>query len=164
MNTLLDYKQTAGDDWSVHYAGMLFNGFQETLELPKPRKQLAKLIDLEEQMARYQAEHEALITEVRKQYVLPADSSVVDFLHDRRTLPQLLLEAKPHLEEYFGGDAVFRLRCPIDESGSQTLYAVAMWPGRAMDVRTALDSFDDAWWISNSRQASGHLIFTYELV
>jgi hypothetical protein len=56
------------------------------------------------------------------------------------------------------------LRAPIDESGSQTLYVVAMWPGNVRDVRQALARFDDAWWIAHSRQASGHLAFTYELV
>jgi len=35
---------------------------------------------------------------------------------------------------------------------------LALWLGKA------LDQFDDSWWIANSRQASGNLYFTYELV
>jgi len=76
----------------------------------------------------------------------------------------LLIEAVPRLWESFGIDAVFNLRVLIDESGSRTLYAVAMWAGSAKDVSIALDQFEDGWWILNSRQASGILTFTYELV
>ena len=63
-----------------------------------------------------------------------------------------------------GGNAVFNLRAPIDEAGSQTLYAVAMWPGKLQDVRDALAKFDDEWWMARARQAAGYLTFTYELV
>jgi len=52
----------------------------------------------------------------------------------------------------------------IDEDGAQTLYVVAVWSGDVQDVRIALEHFDAQWWIANSRQASGDLCFTYELV
>jgi hypothetical protein len=101
---------------------------------------------------------------VRKHYVLPSDSSVVRFLSEHQTLPPLLLEAVPHLRSCFGAQAVFSLRAPIDDSGSQALYAVAIWPGSVRSVREALEHFDETWWIQNSQTASVHLTFTYELV
>lgn len=156
--------QTSGDCWPEPALIMLYEGFQETPELPSPKLGAQILFDLEDQMARFEAEHEALVKEVRKHYVLPANSSVLTFFYRHRALPQLLLQAASHLKEYFGAGVVFSLRVPVDESGSQTLYAVAMWPGNVREVRNALEKFDDEWWIANSRQASGHLTFTYELV
>jgi hypothetical protein len=119
---------------------------------------------MEKQMADFAAEHDAALNEVCRYFVLPADSSVSAFLSGHRTLPQTLLEAVPQLRACFGAEAVFNLRAPIDESGSQSLYAVAMWSGNVPDVRQALARFDDAWWIEHSRQTSGCLSFTYELV
>lgn len=87
-----------------------------------------------------------------------------DFLTERRAIPQMLLEAAPQLKAYFGGTAVFNLRAPIDEAGSRTLYAVAMWPGEVLDVRDALAKFDKDWWMARAGRAAGYLTFTYELV
>jgi hypothetical protein len=107
---------------------------------------------------------EEALNDVRKHYVLPADPSVIDFLADHRAIPQLLLAAAPQIKGYFGRNAVFNLRAPLDEAGSRTLYAVVMWPGKLRDVRDALARFDDEWWMARARQAGGYLIFTYELV
>ena len=85
-----------------------------------------------------EAEHEAAVNEVRKSYVVPPDSSVIDFLNRHRSIPQVLLQASERLRELFGSGRVFSLR--------------------------ALERFDDSWWIANSRQAAGNLTFTYELV
>jgi len=115
-------------------------------------------------MSTFVAEHKAVLRDVRRHFVLPADSSVVTFLAEHPNLTQVLLEAAPKLRAFFGAETVINLRAPIDDSGSQTLYAVVMWPGKVRDVRDALARFDDAWWIARSRQASGYLTFTYELV
>jgi hypothetical protein len=161
---MLDFSQTSGNDWTETPAAMLYHGFQETAQNYVPRVQLATFVDLEQQMARFEADHEALIVEIGRHYVMPAKSPVLDVFRSYRTIPQLLIEAVPRLWESFGIDAVFNLRVLIDESGSRTLYAVAMWAGSAKDVSIALDQFEDGWWILNSRQASGILTFTYELV
>lgn len=104
------------------------------------------------------------LAELQKTFVFSPDSSVSNFLSEHPELTQILLEASAHLREHFGAATVLNLRAPIDESGSQTLYAVAMWPGSVGHVRRALAKFDDSWWIAHSRSASGHLAFTYELV
>jgi hypothetical protein len=115
-------------------------------------------------MAEFAAQHEAILSEVRKNYVLPADSSVLNFLTEHRTIPEILLGAAQQLKACFGSDAVFNLRAPIDESGSRILYAVAMWQGKSQDVRDALAKFDRDWWMARAGQAAGYLAFTYELV
>lgn len=102
--------------------------------------------------------------ELRRHFVLAKDSSVATFLAEHRTLAQILLESVGHLKSCFGEDTVFNLKALMDESGSHTLYAVAMWPGSTQHVRKALAEFDDGWWISRSQSASGYLTFTYELV
>jgi len=108
------------------------------------------------------AQHEAVANEVRKHYA--ADSSVLSFLSEHRSIPQILLGAAPQLKACFGADTVFDLRAPIDEAGSRTLYAVVMWPGKSQDARDALAKFDNDWWMARAGQAAGYLTFTYELV
>jgi hypothetical protein len=159
--------QTSGNQWTPATILMLHQESQlaSRESLPsEPKQELALLANLERQMAAFEAEHDALLNEVRRYFVLPADSSVSTFLSGHRTIPQLLLEAAPRLRACFGAEAVFNLRAPVDELGSQSLYAVAMWPGNVRDVRLALAQFDDTWWIAHSRQAFGYLAFTYELV
>jgi hypothetical protein len=155
--------QVSGNNWDQAVIPMAYQQHQHMVIRREPREQHDLFTDLENQAA-FEAQHEAALAELRKQYVLPADSSVVEFLRQHRALPQLLILAAPQLRVHFSADAVFTLRAPMDESGVRTLYAVAMWPGKARDAKGALDNFDDAWWIANSRQASGNLYFTYELV
>jgi hypothetical protein len=156
--------QMSGNDWGQPVQAMLHELIQNEVELPPRCQHYSVFKDLENEMALFEAEHQAIISAVRKYYVVPTDSSVTTFFDSHRTLPELLLLAIPFLKQYFGDDTVFSLRAPIDESGSQTLYSVAMWPGKMQDARVALERFDDNWWIANSRQASGYLTFTYELV
>jgi hypothetical protein len=156
--------QVSGNSWNQAPIPMVYQDFQQLAIRAEWREQRELPREVENQMAAFEAQHEAALTELRKQYVFPVDSSVVDFLRQHRTIPQLLVLAAPQLKSHFGTDAVFTLKAPPDESGARTLYAVVMWPGRVRDAKNALDKFDDAWWIMNSRQASGNLYFTYELV
>ncbi len=121
--------------------------------------------DLEKQMAECGTEHEDALDRIRKFYIISDDPSLVwQFLYDHRAVAQILLDAASYLREFFSGRVIFNLRVLIDESGSQALYAVVMWPGSVRDVREAFRKFDETWWLSRSRQASGYLAFTYELV
>jgi hypothetical protein len=130
----------------------------------QPSQALAAFKSLEQQMAQLVSEQETILNEVRKRYVLLPYSPEVTFLIEHRTLPQLLLAAESPLRQAFGSDTIFFLRAPIDESGARTLYAVAVWPGAVADARTALQQFDDTWWLAHARPAAGRLTFTYELV
>jgi hypothetical protein len=144
-------RQTSGHDWTGVALPFLSAHGTATYQ------------DHETRMTDFAAEHEAVLREIRKSYVFPPDASVTLFLTEHRSISQLLLEAVPHLDACFGQDAVFHLRAPIDESGFQTLYAVAIWPGSVGCVRDALAAFDH-WWTPQSGRARGHLTFTYELI
>jgi hypothetical protein len=108
-------------------------------------------------------DYRTAIDGMRKLYVLPTDSSVLDFLSDHRTLPQLLIDAAQQLRKYFA-DTIFALRVASDEDGWQNLYADAMWTGDASEAIRLLDQFEDQWWIPNCQPARGALTFTYRLV
>jgi hypothetical protein len=166
------YRQVSGNDWTAPPPEMLYQLVQDLAPIhppnPQPRidEQYAQRIQeqIERQMAQFEADHEAAVTELHRSYVFLNDHAIRSFFKSHRTAPQLLLEAAPHLRQNFGAGAVFKLRAMIDEYGAQTLYAVAVWPGDVRDVRIALEQFDEQWWIANSRHASGDLTFTYELV
>ena len=130
---------------------------------PQKQEHLA-LRELEQKMAEFVAEREAAVVELKKSFVFPGDSSVSIFLFEHRTIAPLLLESVPVLKRFFGHETVFQLRAPVDGFGSQTLYAVATWPGAAGDVRTVLGRFDEEWWLPRSYRAAGYLTFTYELI
>ena len=163
MNAYQEF-QSSGIDWQGCPAALLYQPFQATPRWPEPRQRAAIFEGFEKQMAEFAALHEALLNDVRKHYVFSADAAVKNFLAEHRAIPQILLEAAPHLKMYFGCNAVFNLRAPIDEAGSRTLYAAVMWPGELRDVREALTKFDNNWWMARAGQAAGYLTFTYELV
>jgi hypothetical protein len=156
--------QSSGIEWPPPDSMMLSQIVQVPPTLPKSTQPAAIFDDLEKQMLAFAADHDATLEEVRKYFVLPNDSSVATVLSAHRGLVRILLEAVAPLRACFGAEYIFNLRAPIDDSGSRTLYAVAMWPGTVRDARSALAKFDDDWWIAQSRQAAGYLTFTYELV
>lgn len=169
---LLSYSQVSGNDWTTPPPEMLSETAQEVIPrlASKPefrgREQFAQRIQeqLEQQMARFEADHEATVAELQRAYVFEDDHLVRGFFRSHRTAPQILLEAAPRLQENFDTGTVFNLRAVTDEYGAQTLYAVVLWSGEVRDVRVALERFDEHWWIANSRRASGDLTFTYELM
>jgi hypothetical protein len=163
--------QPSGQHWSApQRAGFLLEQLVRDSSRPAllgrpPQKQEYLILqDFEHKMAEFAAEREAAVVELKKSFVFPGDSSVSVFLFEHRTLSPLLLESVPELKRLFGQETVFQLRAPLEGFGSQTLYAVAIWPGAAADVRTALGRFDEGWWLRRSHRAAGYLTFTYELV
>lgn len=168
----LSYSQVSGNDWTTPPSEMLYQLVQHVVPIHAPKPQprfdeqyVQRIQDqIEQQMAQFEADHEAVVTELQRSYVFLNDQAIRSFFKSHRTAPQLLIEAAPHLRRTFGAGTIFNLRAMIDEYGAQTLYVVAVWPGDVRDVRIALERFDEQWWIANSRQASGDITFTYELV
>ena len=165
----LSYSQVSGNDWTTPPSEMLYQMAQDVAR-PHANGAEARIdeqfaqriqVQLEQQMAQFEADHEAAVTELQRSYVFANEQEIRMFFRRHRTAPQLLTEAGLPLRQSFGAGTVFNLRATTDEYGSQTLYVVAVWPG---DVRLALEHLDEQWWIANSRQASGDLTFTYELV
>ncbi|MBB5057738.1 hypothetical protein HDF16_002444 [Granulicella aggregans] len=163
MNGYLD-SQTSGNDWSLPNRAMLHEIHQYIPIQTVISSSQAVFNNLETQMAKFEADNQASILEVLEQYVISDDQQVMQFLREHLTLPELLIQAAPRLREYFGDTTVFSLRTVVDEHDWKTLYAVVIWPGKARDVVTALDSFDEDWWIRRSNLAAGNLTFTYELI
>lgn len=106
---------------------------------------------------------EGPMAEIRRFYLLPGDSSVVDFLNSNNGIHQVLLDSIPQIKKYFGAAVRCSLESRCDESGDRTLYAVVRWPGPVHAVRHALAKFDDEWWLLYPCRGGGHLVFTYEL-
>lgn len=163
MNGILD-NQMSGNDWGIPIHAMLHESIQNvSSETSLAHGQKSFIRDIEEQMQQFEKDYQGAVAEVRKFYVLPADDSVLSFLNDHRALPQLLVDAAPQLQRYFG-NTVFALRTSTDEYGWQSLYADAMWHGDARDSLRLLDEFEDKWWIPNCWPARGALAFTYRLI
>ena len=104
--------------------------------------------------------------DVRKYYTFGSaanDRSVTTFLTEHPEIPEILIEAIPQLQKYFGLDSIFELRVLGDPDAGRHLYAVVIWRGPVVDARTALNKFDDEWWISRVDRSGGYLTFTYEL-
>jgi len=125
------------------------------------RSGAAVLHSLEQQMAEYQKTQETTLRELRLHFVMPADVSVDLFLASHRSLPHLLNHAVLHLKRCFGDDVVVKLEVSDEDAGPKMLYAVAIWRGSAQSAEAALERFDEAWWLDNSRK--NDLTFTYEL-
>jgi hypothetical protein len=157
--------QTSSNDWGAPLPFMLHQNIQDAhtpVTSEAARDQLF-IGDLERQMAQFEKDYQATLPEVRKRYVLPTDSSVFEFLNDHRGIPQLLIDAFPHLQKYFE-NTVFALRATCDEYGWENLYVDVLWPSDAGDAIRLLDEFEDEWWLANCRTARGALTFTYRLV
>jgi hypothetical protein len=171
MNAHLEY-QTSGNRWPPVVPRMLHEESRSASEeklrsiVGGPRSPQGSTVfdDLEKQTAHYAAEYKAVLQEIQRGFIMPADSSVTALLTGNRAIPPMVLEALPHLKTYFGADTIFSLRASTDGAGSPILYAVVHWPGKVCDVRSALQRFDDEWWLRRAGQVAGFLTFTYELV
>jgi hypothetical protein len=161
MNGIFD-NQTSGNDWPGATPAMLHEREQDRIDAPTAR-QHGIFDDLERQMERHEQEHRVMVTEITRAFLMPRDNSVEEFLSSHRTLPQFLIQALPHLREFFG-DVLFSLRATGDEYGWQQLYVDIHWAGTSDEAFQAIDRFQDGWWIAHSNMTAGHLTFTYRLV
>lgn len=147
--------QTSGNNSTFHL---------DAATLRREAQGLALFDELERQMVEFGARGDALLEEVAKNYVMPDYSSVRETLDEHKILPEILVEGVPYLKRFFGADSLFTLRTSADTSGTVMLYAVVLWPRELAAVREAVEQFDSTWWIARSGQASGYLVFTYELI
>jgi hypothetical protein len=162
MNVEYELNQTSGNDWSRRTGTRVYHR-QKAAPAPPPRIQLSEFAELETQMERYEDEHRKLIDKIRSLYVIQDEPFVFEFLRDHRLLPQVLVDAEPHLRQFFK-NSVFSLRTISDEHGWDMLYSFVEWAGEPGDALHALNAFDDAWWLANSYPAGSGLTFTYRLV
>lgn len=104
-----------------------------------------------------------LIERLQKDYVFENRARVCSYLENRPSLPQILLEAIPHLKECFGATPTPQLQLPFEDETPQTIYGIVPWMGSVSEARAALRRFDDSWWRDGSKKASGRIVFDYKL-
>ncbi|MFZ0629720.1 MAG: hypothetical protein WA399_02090 [Acidobacteriaceae bacterium] len=128
-------------------------------------------IKFERQVAQQEKQQSAYLYEeqqreletLRRVYVFVDSSLVRAFLREHRALPVLLLDAVPWLKSAFGDTPTLQLQLMIEEGEPATLCGLVLWTGALESAKEALRRFDDNWWLSNCRRASGNLIFDIEL-
>ena len=98
---------------------------------------------------------------LKKEYVFRNEDAITHFISIHRTVAAVLSCALPELKKSFGEDAVFSLEAVPEDDDSTSLYAVVIWRGSAQDAESALEDFDERWWLNQPYQSG--LTFTYEL-
>lgn len=104
---------------------------------------------------------EAQIGELKAKYVFRNESAVTQFILGHRATATVLLNALPELKRCFGEDVVFTLESVSDDDEATSLYAIVVWRGATERAESALEEFDERWWLNQSSQPG--LTFTYEL-
>ena len=78
-------------------------------------------------------------------------------------LTHVLLDSVKHVNAAFGESSLKTLALVEDDEGFQSLFCLVIFPGTLQDARTALKSFDNAWWLQHARQFGSKLNFDFEL-
>ena len=117
-----------------------------------------------QQEGSYQVVREDLVLKELKQLYVFEDPSAVGAFIGRNRFRELLIEARDPLNAAFGETAVRKLRLVEDDEGYVTLFCLVLVPGELEEARRALNSFDEAWWLARSHEASGKLNFDFELI
>jgi hypothetical protein len=104
---------------------------------------------------------EADIGELKTKYIFRNESAITQFILGHRATTGVLFNALPELKNSFGEDMVFHLEAVRDEDESTSLYAIVAWRGLVEGAESALEDFDERWWLNQSAQPG--LTFTYEL-
>ncbi len=110
------------------------------------------------------AELDEQISCLKRDYGFADGEVVTDFLVSHSTIRTLLKDAVPQLRATFGADRIFNLEVARDEDGSETMYAVAIWPEDVGRASEALHKFLENWWLRRMNAATSDLAFIYKLV
>lgn len=110
-----------------------------------------------------QTTRELGLTALEDTYVVEDRSTIPDFIRRNRLL-EPLLEAREPLAAAFGKDAVKKLTLVEDDEGSVTLFCLILVAGGLKEAKSALNSFDENWWLGRSGRFLGKLNFDFDLV
>lgn len=120
------------------------------------------LADLERQMNEHGKEFDAAIETLRAMYMFSDHDEIDRYLRSNRTVAPVLIEAFPYMVRAFNGSPML-LDVTNDEGPAETINALALWWGRREEARSALQSFDDLWWLDNIRKGGGKIVFDYQI-
>lgn len=108
----------------------------------------------------------ALMNELKRQYVIPDDRTVVAFINSHVHIRNVLLSAASQLQRVFGA-----LQKPLlevfhfGEENTDAVLVVSMpvhlTPEEAL---RKLDEFDECWWLNNVQQTRGDVTIDVKLI
>ncbi len=104
---------------------------------------------------------QADLSELKAEYIFRNENAIASFIASHRASAAILTRAIPQLKKFFGENVVFSLQAVSDDDGSTSLYAIVVWRGPAEGAESALEDFDECWWLNQHPQSE--LTFTYEL-
>jgi len=108
------------------------------------------------------AEGQALEARVSQRFTYLEDETVKAFLADHPQVAQILLDAFPRIEEFFGkGTAVF-LRLSCDQESEPTLSANIQTALDVSEARAARKRFHLSWWMRQPETDSLPLTFNLQ--
>jgi hypothetical protein len=162
MNGQLVSNQLSGNDWGPPVRSMLHERVQTGATMSVDQASIFE--DLERQMAEQEADFATTLSNLIKHFIFNNPEPITAFLKTHRALAPILLESAPYLAGCFGPDASFALEIMSDEGPPTAIYALVLWRGDRAAARTALQRFDEHWWMNNLKKAAGRIVFDYELL
>jgi hypothetical protein len=163
MNQAYVEQNIPATDWPTDLTPMSASLFDQPLPNPVSAVAARRMGQYESQMVEFFQEHEGQLHLLRREYVFDPADGVRLFLRDHRALPEILVEAAIELRRCFGNGVVLLLQVLEDEGAPVTIYGIVLWKDSLDSARAALQNFDETWWISTSRRASGSIVFDYQL-
>lgn len=95
--------------------------------------------------------------------ILDDDRTVIGLLETEPVLYSLLIEAVEPLRRAFGDKRIIHVRVQSSDEDSILKVAVQLPADFGGDGESALQSFDEKWWLNNCRRSGGALVFDYEM-
>ncbi len=106
----------------------------------------------------------ALIEELREMYPFHSDTTVTSFLRVHPQLADVLLEARPRIEEHFDRGTPVQLEVVTDpeNAGGDQLFAYIHTSLSVDEALARLDEFDEEWFLHQLPQVRDQLSFDLE--
>jgi hypothetical protein len=166
MNGLLERQQTSGNDWGPPSSSQVY--FQQQAGLDRKQAatpvQVSDFAAFEAQMTEHTEEFRRILKDLQRQFIVNDPQSVEAFLKSHRASASTLIESVPYLAESFGPNTPLALEIMAEDGPPTTIYALAIWRDDRIEARSALQRFDETWWLKNLKKAGGRIVFDYELV
>lgn len=84
---------------------------------------------------------------VAQHYVYDTSSEVTAIIDENSQVAQTLIDAIPHIKEFFGEEVSIALRVSCDQESAPTLSANIQTTMEVSEARAARKSFNAAWWM-----------------
>lgn len=111
-------------------------------------------------------EQEEKLSQIRRIYGFRGEAEAVRFLRMHPALIDLLLEAPPHVERYFGANPEVVLEVVVDPEAndSEELFANIRTSLPVEEALERLDQLDEGWFLAQLERTDGRFNFNLEFV